>query len=303
MEPDGIEFGRNVLRVMSREHVWPFSWGICPEVPATSGMEDFKYFPMCMADENLYQWYQPMPNFVWDTSIIRPAHSCGDTINGVNIFETACGYWNCLPIRWVASDDGVHSQNGPDGRPDATQWANMVRRLCTYRGTDALTLPWNVEKPIIGVEHLPDGYTAQPDVEMGIFAAMANAYEETFEALENKGKWDLAWVAPITDVNVCIQSLDEDDASVVLSGMLNDGTVFNTPAALKLKKDVTFTGKVTGYKDDGVAVVVEQQFTATEGLLVTFRFTLSDCKCKYWLDTWNFNKWIRCIFGGIKRCH
>jgi len=303
MEGDCLEFGYNELRIMDRERIFPFSWGVCPEVPASGDMELFKNFPMMIAREGLFKWYQPMPNFVWDTSIIRPAHSCGDIINGVDIYMTANGYWNCLPIRWVGSDDGVHSQAGPDGRPDAKQWDKMVTTLVTWRGTDALTMPWNVEKPIVSLEHLPDGYFLQPDVEMGIFEAMGVAYGRYLPPLENINQWMEDWVAPITDVSVRFQALDEDDINLIVPFALGYGKSDLTPNEKKLPKDVQFKAIATFHRDDGTQIQDEQLFLSTEGLLVTFRFKLHDCKCSYWLSpTWNIGKWLKCLFGGSKRC-
>lgn len=196
MEAEGVEFGKKLLRFMDGERVWPFSWGICPDVPSDDGNDLFKVFPKAIYDENLFLWNPLRQGDRWDTSIIRPTHACGEERGGVDVFETALSYWACLPIRWIASDDGCM---GPEGKPGAEWWGNAVRRICTYQGTDALTIPWDgIDRPMLGIEHLPDDkpWDECRVEQLGVFDAIAAAYAETFPPLENFGKWPDAWVDP-----------------------------------------------------------------------------------------------------------
>jgi hypothetical protein len=199
MGADSLEFCYWMLDIMNREKIWPQSWAICPDVPS-DGNDLFKLLPKYINDNNLFMWHPLRSGERWDTSIIRPTHSCCGCVNdqGVNVFEQAMAYWACLPIRWQVSDDGCMGGSTP--RPGVDQWNQMVTRICTYRGTDALTIPWNdIEyPPIMGIEHLPDDdpWDESRDAQLKIFDAMAAPYEQYIGPWENKGQWPDAYVAP-----------------------------------------------------------------------------------------------------------
>jgi hypothetical protein len=196
---DSLEFCYNMLDVMDKEHIWPFAWAICPEVPAVDGWGDtFKYLPKYIDDHNLFQWYQPWRGSKWwDTDVIRPTHGCCNIPdrNGNNIFQLAYGYWANHPIRWQASDDGC--MGGATPRPGADLWYSMSKQIC--RG-QALTKQWNepIEYPMIGIEHLPDDepWPTCREQQLKIFEAMISPYESNHGPLANHGKWSLVYVKP-----------------------------------------------------------------------------------------------------------
>lgn len=197
---EGLDFCYWMLDVMDRERIWPHSWAICPDIPS-DGNDLFKMLPKYIYDNGLFMWHplRQNGNTYWDTSIIRPTHSCCGCVNdqGVNIFEQAMEYWACLPIRWQVSDDGCMGGSTP--RPGVDQWTQMVTRICTYRGTDALTINWNgIDKPTMGIEHLPDDepWDDCRDEQLKIFEAMAAPYEQYVALWENKGKFNIPYVKP-----------------------------------------------------------------------------------------------------------
>jgi len=194
---DSLEFCYNVLRVMDRERVWPFSWGICAEVPSPGGNDVFKALPKFINDSGLFEWSPNKHIPEWECNVRRRVHKCGGMIGITDVFSQACAYFNCLPVLWIASDDGCM---GPEGKPGKEWWYGAVKTLCTYRGTDALTFPWPCQKPIIGIEHLPDDEQwdiARPK-QLPVFEAIGQAYlDHMGQSLENWKQWPDAWVEPV----------------------------------------------------------------------------------------------------------
>ena len=186
---DSLEFNYSMIREFDREKIWPFSWSICASVPNTqSGNDLFKRLPEMIHREGLFLWAPEMKTKYWDTNIYRPVHGCGEIRKGIDIMDLAIFYFLLHPILVRLSDDGCKR------KPGVTWWFNAVRKICTLRGTDALTFPWEVQKPLVIVEHLPEDCD---DAHVDVYAAMARAYAETFGPLENVGKWPDKWVAPV----------------------------------------------------------------------------------------------------------
>jgi hypothetical protein len=205
MGSESLDFCRLMLRVMDRERVWPFSWGICAEIPSNGGNDVFKALPDIIFKEGLYLWH-PLRTMIdpatgqlfnrWDCSVFRPVHACGEKRGGVDVFDKAFEYFAFHPIRWKASDDGCM---GETGKPGAAWWYSTVNTLCTERGGQALTIPWDgIEHPLIMVEHLPDDelYDIGREKHLQIFAEIARAYREAFGPLENEGQWPDVWAKP-----------------------------------------------------------------------------------------------------------
>jgi len=206
------------------------------------------------------------------------------------------------PVEWWAYHSIEFASDGQFPRPNLETWHAAVSYVLQRLPVDVPQYGQG-GKARLAFEVTVD--STNLDLEASYVEAIVSEAEAFGLTFENKGKFPNDYVPPITKANVRIQALDEYDVSMVLQGTLEyivgtEGFMFTTPCELKLKKDEWFAGKMTAFKDDGTQVDVLQDFQATEGLLVTFRFQLHDCKCSYW--GWNIFKRISCIFGGKKKC-
>ena len=201
------------------------------------------------------------------------------------------------PVEWWAYHSIEFASDGQFPRPNLETWHAAVSYVLQRLPVDVPQYGQG-GKARLAFEVTVD--TTNLDLEASYVEAIVSEAEAFGLTFENKGKFPNDYVPPITDVNVRIQTLDEFDTSLVTPGTLTPGLSFITPVALQLKKDEWFNAKVITFKDDGTQVVGEQEFQATEGLLVTFRFFLHDCSCSYW--GWNIFKRISCWFGGKKKC-
>jgi hypothetical protein len=188
---DSLEFCYNLQRLLDRAKVWPFAWAICADIPS-SGNDLFKELPAQINRESLFFWAPERHGEYWDANVYRPVHGCGEIRDGVDIFKLAVDYFALHPILFRASDDGCKR------KPGAAWWYDAVKHLCTMRGTDALSYPWGVQKPLIIVEHLPEDCDDQA---VDVYRAMANAYRETFGPLENEGQWPDRWTKPVASTD------------------------------------------------------------------------------------------------------
>ncbi len=224
MGSESLDFCRLMLRALDRERVWPFSWGICAEIPSNGGNDVFKALPDIIFKEGLYLWH-PLRTMIdpatgnlfnrWDCSVFRPVHACGERRGGVDVFDKTFEYFAFHPIRFKMSDDGCM---GEAGKPGADWWYNAVKRICAERGGQALTIPWGgIERPTMMVEHLPDDdlYDVGREKHLHIFAEIARAYRESFGPLENEGQWPDVWVKP-PDI---IEPPDEPKDPIVRPGI------------------------------------------------------------------------------------
>lgn len=187
---DGLEISFRIIRLMDREREWPFSWSICADIPS-DGNDLFKELPKMIDREGLFLWAPERNINEWDTNIIRPVHGCGEIRSGVDIAETVFYYFSFHPIKWKGSDDGCRR------KPGAAWWYEYTKKICSERNGQALTYPWEVQKPIIAVEHLPEDCD---DPAIDVYTAIARAYEENFEPLENTGQWPDKWQKPVPPV-------------------------------------------------------------------------------------------------------
>jgi hypothetical protein len=191
---ESLAFGDNMLRVMDRERVWPFSWGICPELPLI-GDALFKKSLDVIRNENLFAWHplRAIGGDAWEASIKRPVHHVGRDYHGLDVLQNVLDNWGGNPIGKVLSDDGCL---GADGKPNAAEWCDLMRRICTWRGTDAITIPWSgIDHPYIGVEHLPDDelWDVCREKQLLVFEAIARCYNQYIGKLENQGQWPDKW--------------------------------------------------------------------------------------------------------------
>ena len=197
---ESIDFCNRMSEVFDRERVWPFSYGICADVPS-DGNDLFKSTAKYIRERGLFKWHPLVqhPEDRWDTSIYRTYHACGEKRGGVDVFDTALKYVGLNPIRKVLSSDGAGMAGKP--KPGADWWRAAVRTLCTLRNTDVLTFPWTgIENPpMVCIEHLPDDrkWDECREEQLGVFAAIADEYKKYLGPLENDGQWPDAWVEPV----------------------------------------------------------------------------------------------------------
>jgi hypothetical protein len=271
MTAESLDFCYFILETMDQQKIWPHAWAICPDIPS-NGNDLFKKLPSYIYDYNLFMWHplRQDPADRWDTSIIRPTHGCCGCENnqGVNVFEQAMDYWAVHPIRWQVSDDGC--MGGATPRPGVDQWTQMVTRICTYHGTEALTKVWNgIEMPIMGIEHLPDDepWDDCKEEQLKIFEAMAVPYEQYIGPLANKGKWTVPYVKPECQIGE-VKTETCYDGSVIITATCENGK----------------------WKETGNTCPIPPE---------------QKCSCFYYIN-WNdklfgISNFIKCIFGKIDK--
>jgi len=193
---DGLPLMKFELDVFNEQKIWPFSWGICWDMPPIKAMEISKEQPGYIIDKNLFMWYPlRQTSKKWDCSILRECHVVGQhTKDGKAIDRIAVDNWGINPIRWCLSDDGTNP------KPDAKYWKELMEFLCTYKGgTKFFTATHkSLENPTVAIEHLPDDkpWHDFKDEQLNIFDTIAQIYEKYIGKLENRGKWAPSFVAP-----------------------------------------------------------------------------------------------------------
>jgi hypothetical protein len=214
---DSLEFCNRVLRVMDREKIWPFSWGICPEIPLI-GNALFKKSLDTIRNENLFLWY-PIRNAgnSWEASIKRPVHHVGRPYNGIDVLQSILDNWGQNPIGKIASDDGCM---GSTGKPNASEWAILMERILTYNGnTNAITKQWmNIDHPYFGIEHLPDDepWDICREKQLLLFDTIAKVYAQYVEPFENYGKWPIEYIKPECKIGDVIKKTCWDGSEIIV---------------------------------------------------------------------------------------
>lgn len=268
MGEESLDFCYRMLDVMDRERIWPFAWGIGPEIPSPNGNDFFKKLPKYIDEHNLFMWYPYRDSNWWDTDILRPTHGCCNCENnqGVNVFNQAMEYWAGHPIRWQASDDGC--MGGATPRPGVEQWEDMVTDICTWDGgTGALTKVWDIEYPLMAVEHLPDDepWDTCREEQLKIFEAMVRPYEKYLGKMANHDQFPYTYVQPECQLGETKTETCWDGSTIV-----------------------THTCENYKWVPTGNTCPAEP----------------TDCKCTYYLnihDSWlGIPNFIKCLFGKIK---